>query len=435
MTGSERYVHNIFSNLGHVGPENEYTIYTKHDVYNAGDLAENSRERVFRLKSDMVLSDFLQRGTPEIDLFHMTWFGENFIDLLPLCLSPTSVLTVLDLMLFRYPSYFLDDAEHEDYQRHCRLAIDMADVIIAISNHTKSDILSNFNTEPAKVKVVPLGVDDRFCTLKERNPIEKVKARYGLKKPYLFYVATDYPHKNHDRLITAFLSLLKERKISVQLVLAGARYYSQRNPESQDTADSLQSANDLVWLEHIRDDELNALYNGADMFIYPSLDEGFGLPILEAMACGTPVAASNAASIPEVTGDAALLFDPTDISDIANSIETLLNDQQLRRKLVERGYRRCSELTWEESVKKTLAVYSEAMEIRKSKHHPSLSANPYFQEMVREIVRAHMALEEKCADMAEALELKEKHLELVMGARSLRYYRKIRELLRRIIGL
>lgn len=433
VTGSERYIHNIFTNLGPLSPEDEYTIYTKEDVYNSGDLAENSRQRVFPLKSDMIVSDFLQQGKPEIDLYHMTWFGDNYIDLLPLCLSPASVLTVLDIMLFRYKSYFHVEAEHGEYQRLCRLAIAMTDSIIAISNHTKSDILANFDVEPSKVKVVHLGIDDCFSTLKDRGPVEEVKARYGLKKPYILYVATDYPHKNHNRLIMAFHHLLKERKISAHLVLAGARYYLHNNPESQDIVDSLKGKNHLVWLEHIKDEELNALYNGADLFIYPSLDEGFGLPVLEAMACGTPVAASNATSIPEVVGDAALLFDPTDISDIANSIETLWNNQQLRRELIKRGYKRCAELTWKRSAEKTLEVYREAKEMGKSERHPSLLTNPYLQTTMKEIVWAHMALEQKCIDLAEALELKEKHLQLVMGARSLRYYRRFRETLRRVI--
>ena len=432
VTGIERYVHNTFNGVCSAGPNNEYRIYTRHKVYKEEELPQNAVERSFGLKSDMLLKDFICEQGPAVDLYHMTWFGDDFIDLLPLSMAPASVLTIHDLMIFRYPSYLRSADIHEGYMRRCRNAVSMADKIIAVSSHTKSDIVANFDIEPEKITVVLEGVDNRFGEDVKNDVLARVKKQYGLSKPFIFYVSTDYPHKNHNRLIMAFHHLLKERKISAQLVLAGARYYSQSNPESQDIVDSLQGENHLVWLEHIKDEELNALYNGADLFIYPSLDEGFGLPILEAMACGTPVAASNAASIPEVAGDAALLFDPTDISDIASSIETLWNNQQLRRELVERGYKRCAELTWKRSAEKTLEVYREAKEVGKSERHPSLLTDPYLQTTLRETVRAHMALEQKCADLEEALELREKHLQVVMGARSLRYYRRFRETLRRV---
>jgi glycosyltransferase involved in cell wall biosynthesis len=367
VTGSERYTHNLFSNLTSVGPENEYTIYTRSPVYSPGELAENAFERAFSLKRKMILSDFLWRNGPKTDLYHMTWFGDHYIDLLPLCLSPISALTVLDLMLFRYPSYFPTEAEHKEYQRRCRLAIGMADAIIAISEHTKSDILSNFDVKPARVSVVPLGVDTRSCELGANEAVDKVKAKYGLRKPFILYVATDYPHKNHKNLIKAFHHLVREKKISAQLVFVGTQYYNRNEAELRKLIADCALDDDVIWLDHVEDSELNALYNGSNLFVYPSLDEGFGLPILEAMACGTPVAASRAASIPEVAGDAALLFDPTDISDISNSIETLWNNQRLRRELVERGHERCAELTWEKSAEKTLAVYREAKEMGKSK--------------------------------------------------------------------
>ena len=442
MTGSERYIHNIFTTLCAVSPENQYAIYTKCPIYHSEPLPQNATERTFAKKSDMVATDFLCGVGSAVDLYHMTWFAGYYVDLLPLYLTPASVLTVLDLMLFRYHSYFPSRALHDKYQRRCRLAIDMADLIIAISSHTKSDILANFDVDPEKVKVVLIGVDDGFYRPTEKEVVDRIKARHGVNKPFLFYVGTDYPHKNHKNLILAFHHLVKEKKLSAQLVLAGARYYFRDIEYLQELASSLQLDRDLIWLEHVDDEELKALYKGAHLFVYPSLDEGFGLPLLEAMACGTPVAASKAASIPEVAGDAAVFFDPTDVRDMANAIEKVWKDQSLRCELVERGRKRCAELSWTKTAEQTLAVYKEA--IGRGKMPLERSRDKIFKHhraMLNGIMEDFEMSEQNSIDLTRAVEhltdvaeLKEKRLQMILGSRSLRYYRKIRGIFRKSVG-
>jgi glycosyltransferase involved in cell wall biosynthesis len=196
VTGSERYIHNLFSSLCLFGARNDYTIYTGQPIFPPELLPHNAAERSFASRSEMILEEFLPEGKPAMELYHMTWFGANYVDLAPLFLAPLSVLTVLDLMLFRYPDYFDDLAASQDYQERCRLAISASDMILAISNHTRSEILANFPVEAEKVKVIPLGTDDRFHKLADEESINRVRSRYGLDEPFILYVGTDYPHKN-----------------------------------------------------------------------------------------------------------------------------------------------------------------------------------------------------------------------------------------------
>jgi len=429
VTGSERYIYNLFTNLCVLSPENEYVIYTRNPVFSHGQLPKNATERTFAAKSDMVAADFLCEPGPTVELYHMTWLGTDFVDLLPLYLARVSVLTILDLILFRSPDYFRDRAAHQEYQKRWRLAIEMADAIIAISSHTRSDILANFAVDPDKVMVVPLGVDNRFRRLKDRKLIDQVRLRYGLKKPYLFYLSTDYPHKNHKNLILAFDHLVKQKGLSAQLVFAGTRYYFENEAELKQLVNSLLLDDDIVWLDHLADEELNALYNGAEVFAYPSLDEGFGLPLLEAMACGTPVAASSAASLPEVAGDAAVFFDPVDVGDIAGTIERVWRDESLKRRLIEQGHKRCSELTWKNTAQKTLAVYAEAK--RRAEKYKNGSKNKlldYHRAMLRGLMDCY-------GERVEAVEHAERHLRRIVVNPSLRLYRKIKETFRKIVGL
>ncbi len=433
VTGTERYIRNIFWSLCQLESEHEFALYSRTPLYSSNELPKNAQERSFPSSIDMVTSDFLQDEGCAVDLYHMTWVGTRFADLLPLYLAPASMLTVLDLMLYRNSSYFETDNLHQDYRRRCELAIDLADFVVAISQHTKSDVLANFDIEPDKVKVILLASDSRFGKLNDSRSIERVKKEYGIDKPFLFYLGTDYPHKNHENLLLAFRYLLKERRLSAQLVLAGARRYCKGSAHIERLISELQLGNHLIWLEHITDEELNVLYNAAELFVYPSLDEGFGIPLLEAMACGTPVVASRVASMPEVAGEAAVYFDPADVNDMAAAIERVWSDPGLRQELVELGYRRNREFTWEKTARQTLALYEEAKRIVNGRRD-SFATDGYLTKLIDEMLKEYKRLEQDRAKLERSLELRERHLRMLLGTGAIQTYRKARDTIRRITG-
>lgn len=230
-------------------------------------------------------------------------------------------------------------------------------------------------------------------------------------------------------MLAAFHDLVKGKRLSAKLVLVGTRYYLRNKEELEKLAGPLLRDKGVVWLDHVDDDDLNALYNAADMFVYPSLDEGFGLPPLEAMACGTPVAASNAASIPEVAGDAAMFFDPADVRDMAVVIEKVWNDHDLRMDLIERGHKRCAELSWEKTAEATLLAYEDAAQLKLS--GKVRSDRSLDDAVFSGILKDYQELDDRLVTLSNAVELRDKHLQALLGSRGFRYYGKLKENIRK----
>lgn len=223
-----------------------------------------------------------------------------------------------------------------------------ADKIITISEFSKSEILRYLPVEESKIEVVPWGVDfEKFHNHYENDRIEQIIKKYFIPREYILYLGTLEPRKNLERLIRAY-SMLNEKNSDIPaLVLAGQKgwYYDQ----IFSTVEELHLEKKVIFLGYVPDEDVPLLLCGAKMFVFPSLYEGFGLPPLEAMACGTPVVTSNVASLPEVTGDAAVLIDPMRVEEIAKGIDVLLTNEQLRRKLVDAGLERVQEYTWEKA--------------------------------------------------------------------------------------
>jgi glycosyltransferase involved in cell wall biosynthesis len=231
--------------------------------------------------------------------------------------------------------------------------IERADRIIAISHFTKQEILNLFpNLPEEKVAVTWLGVHERFKIASSAEK-EDVRRKYQLDKPFILSVSTIEPRKNLKTLIRAF-SQVKDR-IDHDLVLSGA--YGWKATDLNDVIRDLKLEGRVRFTGYIDIEELPALYTLADVFVYPSLYEGFGLPPLEAMACGCPVLTSNVASLPEVVGDAAETIDPLDVDALAGTMEQLLSDSVRRRALIDKGLQRARSFTWEKCARETVAVY------------------------------------------------------------------------------
>jgi glycosyltransferase involved in cell wall biosynthesis len=226
--------------------------------------------------------------------------------------------------------------------------------VITGSKHAAGDLACYLHVSPSKITVVLHGVDTSFQPA-EPAEIADVSARYKLENPYVLYFGSNKPHKNMSRLVEAWAALPSLLRESYALVLAGAE--DPRYPGGQSLAQRYGVLASTRTLGNIRAQDLPSLYSGSLGFIFPSLYEGFGLPVLEAMACGTAVACSNSSSLPEVVGEAGLMFEPRDVRAISGAIECLISNRTLRITLAQAGMERARAYTWERAAAITLGVY------------------------------------------------------------------------------
>ena len=263
------------------------------------------------------------------------------------------ILTVLDITPLHFPK------EYPWQQYYLRYFVSKvlrkSRGIIAISENTKQDIIISYGIKPERIHVILPGYDrSRY-----RLGVESggVKSKYGLKS-YLFYLGNLMPHKNLQRLLRAFALLNGE--LPYTLVIAGwkdPRHYPALEAETQ----ALGLAEKVLFLNYVPADELPALYTGAEIFVFPSLYEGFGIPPLEAMACGCPVVVSNVSSLPEVCGDAAYYVDPYEVESIAEGIHKVLTDEELRKSLIQKGIERTKLFSWERSAAEHIKIFDQVL--------------------------------------------------------------------------
>ncbi|HZU04922.1 MAG TPA: glycosyltransferase family 1 protein [Chloroflexota bacterium] len=297
----------------------------------------------------------LDRWLPTGDVFHAT------DHLLPPLRRPATVFTVHDL------AFLIQPQTHLPTNRLFLTAlmprfVAAATAIIADSEATRRDLLRYYPAAALKVHVVHLGVEATFQPVAP-EAARAVASRYGLPERYVLFVGVLEPRKNIQTLLRAYRSLLQQRDGgtagSLPLVIVGPRGWWYR--DLYRAVRELGLAALVRFLGPVPDADLPALYSGATAFVYPSLYEGFGLPPLEALACGTPVVCSDRAALPEVVGDAALLVDPQDAGAIARALARVLDDDHLRQALRVRGLARAARFTWERTAQATVRVYEQAL--------------------------------------------------------------------------
>jgi len=286
---------------------------------------------------------------PGIDLFHAT------DHLLPRLYCVKSVFTLHDLVFQVYPE------THKSLNRwFLRLMIPRflraADAIIAISQWTKSDAVRLYGIPEEKITVIYEGVHPRFHRL-HQTEIAAARQKYRLPQHAILYVGTIEPRKNLITLLDAYVQMLRQHAVAddTKLVIVGRKGWLYEPFFRR--LHELGLEGQVIFPGFVADKDLPAIYAAADVFVFPSLYEGFGLPVLEAMACGAPVVCSNSSSLPEVAGDAALQFAPTDVASLAAALQRILSDGELRRRLVAAGVQRAQHFTWEETARQTLQVY------------------------------------------------------------------------------
>jgi glycosyltransferase involved in cell wall biosynthesis len=291
--------------------------------------------------------------TGRVALLHATDFT------LPPTLPGTrTLLTVHDLSFVRVPETaspslkaYLDAVVPRSVRR--------ADHVLADSEATRDDLIALYGTPPNKITVLWSGVDSRFAPVRDPAKLEDIRQRYKLPSgPFVLSVGTVQPRKNYGRLIEA-LAYLRGDMPDLGLVIVGGRGWLDDPIYAALDEHSLRDA--VVFTGFAVDEDLPALYSLARVVALPSLYEGFGLPVLEAMACGTPVVTSNVSSLPEVAGDAALLVDPLDVAALTESLRRLLTDETLRADLITRGRGRAASFTWERAARQLLGVYTQML--------------------------------------------------------------------------
>ncbi|MGH9967699.1 MAG: glycosyltransferase family 4 protein [Pyrinomonadaceae bacterium] len=297
----------------------------------------------------------------ELDLFY---FPADYT-FFPLSTQARVVLTCHDTTAERFPSLiFPNQRARLFWILKVRWALWRADLVVTVSESAKQDLMNRFGLSDDMVKVVPDGVDPVFRPLADRVETNRKLAAYGLTSDqrFILYVGGISPHKNLATLVDAYASLVKESKDQgVKLVLIGDFerdvFYSSY-PAVRDRVEALSLSGRVLLTGFVSDADLLHFYNAAELLVLPSFAEGFGLPALEAMACGTPVAVSNAGALPEVVGDAGLLFDPYSAQEIRQRLQQLIENEELCGELGRRGLERAQKFSWECSARRALDTFS-----------------------------------------------------------------------------
>ncbi len=289
----------------------------------------------------------------KLDLLHCPDFIPPFRRACP------AVITVHDLAFLRFPGLLTPDSER--YYGQIGRAVASADAIIAVSESTRRDLAALVGADEKKITVVHEAAGSAFRP-SPAAAVHAAKERYGIGGSYILFVGTIEPRKNIPFLLQAYARMRDgwPRTADLpRLVLAGKKGWLYENIFA--VLEELDLGDNVVCTGGVAVDDLPALYTGALCFVMPSLYEGFGLPVLEAMSCGTPVVASNTSSLPEVAGDAALLVDPQDLVGLAAALHHVCQDDDLRRQMSARGMAQAARFSWERAAHETLAVYRQAM--------------------------------------------------------------------------
>jgi len=295
--------------------------------------------------------------TGEVDVFHSPDF------LLPPLRHGRAILTVHDLSFRRRPEC-ADAALAAYLNRAVPPSIQRAHLVLADSLSTKADLVELLGVPAAKIEVLYPGVGDTYRPVRDEAPLAAVRQKYNLPDNFVLFVGTIEPRKNLVTLLKAWTKMrisdfgFRNSQFEIRnwkLVIAGSRGWLY--DETFATVERLGLSGDVVFLGYVPEADLPALYSLARLFVFPSLYEGFGLPPLEAMACGTPVVCANTSSLPEVAGDAALLVDPLDADGLAAAMQQALGDEELRARMVERGWRQAAHFTWRAAAQQLLAIY------------------------------------------------------------------------------
>lgn len=353
-TGIGYYTYNLVKNLLIIDNQNEYFLYSCRDF--DCELLKSFKNVTVRISKFKIGTLWVQIVLPfllardKLDIFHSTEA------MAPLFVNCPVVVTVLDLIPILFPKGH--DPKANLAAKLYPLVFKRAQKLISISDNTKRDLIRVMGMPAAKIKTIYLSANrEIYHPVEDHVALSAIKSKYGLGEKYVLTVGVLSPRKNVGRLVEAYDRARIALAEKIDLVVAGPPGWQYE--EVYETVDKLGLKASVHFLGAVPLEDLPGLYNAAEMLVYPSLYEGFGLPVVEAMACGIPVITSNLSSLPEVAGDAALLVDPYNVAELAEVMARLLEDNKLRAEMVERGLKRAELFSWVKCASETLKTYRE----------------------------------------------------------------------------
>jgi glycosyltransferase involved in cell wall biosynthesis len=353
--GSEIYLRNLVKWILKVDKDNTYIIFINRESKVVFDSIDsriyvvpcpiNAENRPLRILYEQCLLPF-QVWRHKIDILFSAGMTAPFF-----C-PATSVLVIHDLQHVNqpqnFPWFYLIFLKSIIF-----LSAKATDGIIAISEKVKKDLIEFYHIPSQNIKVIYHAADSDMFFRRDENEVEKMRMKYRLPQRFVLYIASSLPHKNHARLIQAFKEL-KAKVSGIKLVLAGTTTNTGNKTIIQEIQ-KWQLQEDVICLGWIPFEDVPLLYCASEVFVFPSLHEGFGLPLLEAMGCGIPVVCSNIEPLAEIAGDAAVFINPYSYNEIADGVISVFHNKELRKYLIEKGFKRAKEFTWENTVQKTIS--------------------------------------------------------------------------------
>lgn len=355
--GIGRYIRNLINCLQRLDDKNEYYIFLLNEDLDKFDLKSNFKKIGVNFKWYSVNEQIKYPGVLKkynLDLVHFPHFN------VPLMYRDRFVVTIHDLIHNHFQtkevsskgllSYSIKKFGYWSVLNH---AVKSSSAIITVSNYSKQQIVKELNVDSSKVLVTYEGVDDsilRFSKNISKFDILTILNKYQINSPFLFYVGSAHPHKNIQGLIEVFLLLQKDFP-ELKLVLSGKENFFWNKIKS------LTNSKNIIFTGEISDKVLVAFYKSASLYVFPSFEEGFGIPLIEALACGCPVVSSSLSSLPEIGGDCCVYFDPYDKVDMLEKIKGTYQDSKLRSALIKKGLDKVLEFSWMNLAKQTLEIY------------------------------------------------------------------------------
>lgn len=367
-TGIDNYSYNLIKNLALLTSSKDFEIIVIHtgdkilqEIVNSVKYTTKISQYIMKIPNfpfdwQKRFGKFLQKSliiptqSRKLDIIHDVHLGVFFF--YPKQIK--KILTIHDLVPIKFPQTHKIETILV-YKYVLIGSLKQVNIIIANSYNTKQDITKYFKIPEEKIRVTYLGVDEDYKPLPE-NEIEKIRQKHNLTYPFILYVGTLEARKNIPTLLKAFYKL-KNKGLSHKLVITGKKGWKYKNIFK--LTEQLNLQKDVVFTGYVPREDLPALYNAADLFVYPSIYEGFGLPPLEAMACGIPVITSSSSSLPEVVGNAGIMVSPYDVDGLAKAMYEVLTNEGLKEELRKRGLKRAKLFSWRKTAKETLKVYEE----------------------------------------------------------------------------
>ena len=357
-TGIGTYTYQLINNLNKIDKKNNYSIFLPEG--SSLDLGNNFK--IESLKSTSKDNFWEEVKVPNLlkdsnmELYHVPQNGVGLSN----NISCLKAITLHDIIPLRMPET-VSDRYLNIFNNELPNIINNSQGILTVSEFSKQDIAKEFNFPKEKIFVTHLAAEDIYKPLNKNTCRKIILNKYGIDKDFILYVGGFSPRKNIIGIIEAFSLLKSNLKRNLKLVITGKKGISYERYKNR--ADELGLSDSVIFTGFIPLNDLPIFYNASKLLIYPSFYEGFGLPPLEAMACGTPVIASNVTSLPEICGDSAILVDPSNIDSISYSIENILNDPILKDNLIKKGLLKSSNYSWENTAIDTIDAYKSIIKL------------------------------------------------------------------------